>query len=165
MKRFQLMFVLSISFYLNGCTADCGEFKKKCQKFCLDKSGGVATNQCWGVPKYRHCKCGDMSVYHVPGYTCEHPSCPDEAKEENNITTTERIPSSTSILQQADKNFGCTDFKKKCQTLCLKKSGGVATNQCWGNPRYRYCKCDDQSVHVIAGYTCDHPSCPKEVQQ
>ena len=54
----------------------------------------------------------------------------------------------------------CNDFKMKCQTKCIAQSGGVKTNQCWGTPKYRYCKCSDASVHVIPGYTCDHPTCP-----
>ena len=149
--------------YLTGCMADCGDFKKQCQTFCLAKTGGVATNQCWGTPKYRFCKCDDMTVYHVPGYTCDHPSCPEESKGENVELSTVPNPSPL-IVQQEIKNYGCKDFKMKCQKLCLKKSGGVATNQCWGNPKYRYCKCDDQSVHIIPGYTCDHSTCPKEVK-
>ena len=54
----------------------------------------------------------------------------------------------------------CNDFKSKCQTACIAHSNGVSTNQCWGSPRYRLCKCSDATVLTITGYTCDHPTCP-----
>ena len=76
MKGYQWLFVLSIAAYLNGCMANCGQCKKKCQSHCVSKSGGVALNQCWGTPKYRICKCSDDTRFHVPGCPCEHPSCP-----------------------------------------------------------------------------------------
>ena len=153
--------ILLIVMCSKGSSANCIDFKKKCQAFCLAQSGGVASNQCWGVPKYRFCKCDDMTVYHVSGYPCEHSSCPDESKNNDPLSTQAPTPS-TTVAQQGNKKFGCKDFKLQCQQLCLKKSGGVATNQCWGTPKYRYCKCDDQSVHIIPGYTCDHPTCPTE---
>ena len=146
--------------YIRRCEANCIDFKKKCQTFCLAKSGGVATNQCWGVPKYRFCKCDDNTVYQVPGYTCEHSNCPEESKDNTVVPVAIPSPPQT-VIKPNDTNYGCKDFKTKCQTLCLKKSGGVATNQCWGTPKYRYCKCDDGSVHTIPGYTCDHSTCPK----
>ena len=159
-KLSEYIFLVFCLMYVSGCLADCGDFKKKCQQYCLAKSGGVATNQCWGSPKYRHCKCDDMTIYHVPGYTCQHPSCPDEAKNNEEFTETQNTNPPLSIIGPDDKQHGCKDFKSKCQTLCLQKSGGVAINQCWGKPTYRYCQCDDQSVHVIPGYSCDHPTCP-----
>jgi hypothetical protein len=58
----------------------------------------------------------------------------------------------------------CNDFKMKCQTTCIAKSGGVSTGQCWGTPTYRFCKCSDASVVTIPGYTCDHPTCPAEAR-
>ena len=150
-----------ILMYKSESSADCIDFSKKCQAFCLKQSGGVASRQCWGVPKYRFCKCDDMTVYHVPGYPCEHSTCPEESKTNEPLPTpTSTTPTNGTPLE--NKKLSCKDFKLKCQQLCLKKSGGVATNQCWGNPKYRYCKCDDQSVHNIPGYTCEHPSCPKE---
>ena len=162
MAKIALYFlIMVILVYTKESSADCLDFKKKCQTFCLAKSGGVASNQCWGNPKYRFCKCDDMSGYHVPGYPCEHSTCPEEAKNEKPLST--QAPSSSSTVSPSGKKkMSCKDFKWKCQQLCLKKSGGVATNQCWGNPKYRYCKCDDQSVHIIPGYTCDHPTCPNK---
>merc|ERR1712038_672158 len=71
--------ILIILMYSKESSADCLDFKKKCQTFCLAKSGGLVSNQCWGNPKYRFCKCDDMTVYHVPGYPCEHSTCPEEA--------------------------------------------------------------------------------------
>lgn len=40
-------------------------------------------------------------------------------------------------------------------------SGGVATNQCWGTPRYIECKCSDGSTHSFAGCDCENGSCPQ----
>ena len=163
MNLIQLVFSCFMLLYLRRCEANCTDFKNKCQTFCLAKSGGVATNQCWGVPKYRHCKCSDTTIYFVPGYNCEHPSCPAEAQQALNVKTTTPKQPIISVSQN-EKEFGCTDFKKKCQTVCLDKSGGVAINQCWGTPKYRYCKCSDMTVQLIAGYTCDHPTCPVQAK-
>ena len=65
----------------------------------------------------------------------------------------------TAVLAVAAADAGCNDFKMKCQTTCVAKSGGVSTGQCWGTPTFRFCKCSDASVVVIPGYTCDHPTC------
>ena len=83
--KYQLIVVFCISIYLNGClAASCKECKKKCQSYCLAKSGGVALNQCWGTPKYRVCKCSDNTGYKVPGCPCEHPTCPGGGTQDNN---------------------------------------------------------------------------------
>ena len=60
--------------------AQCNDFKAKCQTQCLTVSGGVTTNQCWGSPIYTKCHCANGDYYHVPGYTCAHSSCDEEAK-------------------------------------------------------------------------------------
>merc|ERR1719182_567120 len=70
----------------------------------------------------------------------------------------------TAVLAVAAADASCNDFKMKCQSTCVAKSGGVSTGQCWGSPTYRFCKCSDASIVVIPGYTCDHPSCPAEAR-
>jgi hypothetical protein len=50
--------------------------------------------------------------------------------------------------------------KSQCQTLCIERSGGVSTNQCWGSPRYIYCKCSDESTHAFSGCSCMNSQCP-----
>ena len=81
MKNTKVYFLsVFIFMYISELSADCIDFSNKCQAFCLKQSGGVASRQCWGVPKYRFCKCDDMTEYQIPGYPCEHPSCPAESK-------------------------------------------------------------------------------------
>ena len=118
--------------YASQSSANCIDFKKKCQTFCLAQSGGVASNQCWGVPKYRFCKCDDMTVYHVPGYPCLHSTCPEESKtSEAEAIQIETTSTTEAVIE--DKNLSCKDFKLKCQQLCIKKSGGVVNKLCYAN--------------------------------
>ena len=63
-----------------AAAGSCNDFKMQCQTTCIAKSGGVTTGQCWGTPTYRFCKCSDASVLTIPGYTCDHPTCPAEAR-------------------------------------------------------------------------------------
>merc|ERR1711894_383816 len=58
---------------------DCTEFKEECQALCLEQSGGVISAQCWGDPLYCYCKASDGTVFHIPGFVCEHPDCPPDA--------------------------------------------------------------------------------------
>ena len=36
--------------------------------------------QCWGRPLYAYCKAADGTVFLIPGFNCEHSTCPDDAK-------------------------------------------------------------------------------------
>jgi len=58
---------------------DCNEFMQKCQDLCLEESNGVLEEQCWGEPLYAYCKASDGKVFHIPGFVCEHPTCPPDA--------------------------------------------------------------------------------------
>merc|ERR1719253_1375430 len=53
---------------------------------------------------------------------------------------------------------GANSCKSKCQALC---SLNLATNQCWGTPRYVECKCKDGARHFVPGCECMRGSeCP-----
>ena len=54
----------------------------------------------------------------------------------------------------------CQLFRKMCSALCF---ANVNTDQCWGNPRYTQCDCNDGTVHQLPGYPCEHPDCPRTV--
>ena len=36
-------------------------------------------NNAGGEPLYAYCKASDGKVFHIPGFVCEHPSCPPDA--------------------------------------------------------------------------------------
>jgi len=57
-----------------------------------------------------------------------------------------------------------TDCKKKCQTFCVERSGGVATNQGWGKPRYIHCKCSDGFEKKFTGCECRNGGCPDSMK-
>jgi len=50
-----------------------GSCKNLCQARC---SMQLTTNQCWGTPRYIHCKCNDGSTHSFPGCDCENGACP-----------------------------------------------------------------------------------------
>ena len=54
----------------------------------------------------------------------------------------------------------CQVFRSHCSDLCFKE---VENDQCWGSPRYVQCVCTDGFIHLIPGYECKHPDCPKDV--
>ena len=56
---------------------DCNYFLNKCSELC---NYNVLIAQCWGDPLYAYCKATDGSVFHIPGFTCEHPTCPPDAE-------------------------------------------------------------------------------------
>lgn len=51
--------------------------------------------------------------------------------------------------------------KSQCSNLC---NNAVATNQCWGTPRYIHCKCTGGEVHDIKGCECENSQCPSLAQ-
>merc|ERR1712176_1089875 len=53
--------------------------------------------------------------------------------------------------------------KDQCQDMCVARSGGVATNQGWGSPRYIECKCSDGYRCVWPGCECENGGCSDEV--
>jgi len=59
----------------------------------------------------------------------------------------------------------CQEFKKQCQDVCINKSVDIWANECWGDPLYVECKCSDESVHKIPGFTCKNSECPPEFKQ
>ena len=164
--------------YTQDCTADCDDFRQQCTKFCLDRVGGVETNQCWGSPAYRYCTCSDNYIYFVPGYTCEHPTCPTANVKDGTTKAPiqrngmgagrkplRRDPSPSVTNPNAEHETtpiiteGCKDFRAKCSALCNME---VENDQCWGFPKYRQCVCTDGFRPSIPGYPCEHPECPKD---
>ena len=55
---------------------DCNYFLKKCSELC---NNNVAHAECWGDPLYTYCIATYGKVYHIPGFTCQHSSCPPDA--------------------------------------------------------------------------------------
>ena len=62
---------------------DCqGTFTPECQRKIKAESKEVGIIQCWGQPLYAYCKASDGTVFHIPGYDCEHSTCPNDSKAE-----------------------------------------------------------------------------------
>jgi len=61
------------------------------------------------------------------------------------------------------------ECRQECQDTCNALTGGVATNQYWGEPPYVQCKCaadgnhPDGVVKEIPGCECKHSTCPKSL--
>lgn len=56
----------------------------------------------------------------------------------------------------------CDNGRGSCKDMCTRKCGrAVATNQCWGKPRYIECKCGDGKHHFFPGCTCKNGGCKK----
>ena len=174
---------LTLLLYIQKSDADCTDFRKQCTEFCLGRSGGVENNQCWGSPKYRYCICSDNYIYFVPGYTCEHPTCPTAVVEDgttkaplqrngvgaNRKPVRRDPPTKTTDFRLNNPNLefetvpiiteGCQDFRAQCSALC---NTNVENDECWGFPKFRRCECTTGIIHSIPGYPCEHPDCPKE---
>ena len=59
---------------------DCqGFFFPECQKRIHAESKEVERIECWGKPLYAYCKAMDGHVFHIPGFYCEHSTCPTDA--------------------------------------------------------------------------------------
>jgi len=56
------------------CDNGAGSCKSQCSHAC---SNAVATNQCWGTPRYIHCKCSDGTTHSIPGCECMNSQCPE----------------------------------------------------------------------------------------
>ena len=61
--------------------SDCqGTFTPECQRSIRSASKEIGIIQCWGRPLYAYCKATDGTVFPIPGFNCEHSTCPDDAK-------------------------------------------------------------------------------------
>ena len=64
---------------------DCqGTFTPECQRKIKADSKEVGIIQCWGQPLYAYCKATDGTVFHIPGYDCEHSTCSNDTKAQKN---------------------------------------------------------------------------------
>ena len=64
---------------------DCqGTFTPECQKKIKAESKEIGIIQCWGKPLYAYCKASDGTVFHIPGYDCEHSTCSNDTKAQKN---------------------------------------------------------------------------------
>ena len=61
---------------VNTGKPDCNYFLNRCSELC---NHNVLNAECWGNPLYAYCKCTNEQVFHIPGYTCEHSTCPADA--------------------------------------------------------------------------------------
>ena len=65
-----------LPYLVNEEKPDCNYFLNECSELC---NYNVLIAQCWGDPLYAYCKATDGVVYHIPGFTCEHSTCPPDA--------------------------------------------------------------------------------------
>ena len=59
----------------------------------------------------------------------------------------------------------CKIFKEECKNKCLEVADGVWASECWGKPLYVECKCSDETVFKIPGFTCENSECPVEFNE
>merc|ERR1712173_49155 len=72
LQSFQIILILLMS-QSYPAYSDCqGTFTPECQRKIKAESKEVGIIQCWGKPLYAYCKASDGTVFHIPGYDCEH---------------------------------------------------------------------------------------------
>lgn len=103
---------------------DCNDFKMKCQSACIAQSNGVATNQCWGSPRFRLCRCSDNGILKLSGYDCEHPTCPDEARTGAPTAPAANLPGANTPTVSSSSSSS----QGKCVRCDNKKSVGGFTS-------------------------------------
>jgi len=156
----------------------CAACKNLCQDYCNTNHGGVTTSQCWGTPVYNRCTCKNGQSYSFAGCPCENSQCPANppapapAPTEAPTPTppaptppapTPPAPTPTVAPTQAPTQAPTPTLScPECHTTCLdycNSIGAQADAQCWGSPRYSYCKCSGQYV-FLPGCPCEQSSCP-----
>jgi len=85
---------------------------------------------------------------------------PEPEPEPEPASPTPATPSAPTPATGALQCTGSGGCKAKCQARCNSQ---LATNQCWGTPRYVHCKCSDGSTHSFPGCDCQNGACPKGV--
>ena len=78
------------------------------------ESKEVEIIQCWGKPLYAYCKATDGTVFNIPGFECEHVTCPDDAKQ--------RLSSGMHILDIQNVKWDSKKGLKTKGVLVITKS-------------------------------------------
>jgi len=83
---------------------DCqGTFTPECQRLLRSNSKQTSIIECWS--NYAYCKATDGTVFHIPGFECEHSTCPADAKEpEENPWDKEEIPNENGAPRKCFEN-------------------------------------------------------------
>jgi len=80
-----------------GAIVECDNGEGSCKDMCSKEcKNAVATNQCWGTPRYIHCACSDGTMHAFDGCPCEHASCPDSPSPTAEPTTVPTTPAPTA---------------------------------------------------------------------
>jgi len=88
---------------------DCqGFFFPECRKRIHGESKEVGLIECWGKPLYAYCKAMDGTVFHIPGFYCEHSTCPTDTKAQNTIHNND------DYLEDCSDNQKCTNREETC---------------------------------------------------
>jgi len=140
----------------------CSKFLGQCRE-ATKNNQGIAISQCWGKPLYAYCKANDGTTFSIPGYVCQHQTCPSDANPSRGRTQS-ATPGSfkcsngkrrirSSLRCDGKKNCpdnsdeencpvfigdwyhdrSCPRFHKICKYLSNIKSNGVDMSECWGN--------------------------------
>lgn len=156
----------------------CAACKNQCQDYCNSNHGGVTTSQCWGTPVYNVCKCRNGQSYLFAGCPCENSQCPADPNPPAPTPTqappptppaptppgpTPPAPTPTAAPTQAPTQapaptLSCPECHSRCLAHCNTLGGG-ADGQCWGTPRYSYCRCSGEYV-FLPGCPCERETCP-----
>jgi hypothetical protein len=107
------------------------------------------------------CDCTPTST---PEPEAEPESEPEAEPESEPEAEPESKPQAGAEGDSPPDSLSFNQCKKKCQTMCVKRSGGVATNQGWGKPRYIHCKCSDGFEQKFAGCECRNGRCPDSMK-
>jgi len=140
------------------------------QQFCNANMAKYCAEETLVLPFSQMCSCTPTPAPPTPA--APTPAAPTPAAP---MPEPEIEPASTGSATATEVAGGCpagsppdscnmNECKLTCQTLCIGRSGGVSTNQGWGDPRFIHCKCSDNTEHKFVGCECRNSGCPESMK-
>lgn len=69
-------------------------------------------------------------------------------------------PAPTPTPTPAPPVLGCSECIQNCRDYCGDFGGGYGNAECWGSPRYSFCKCREGEAFLLDGCPCERDNCP-----
>jgi len=139
------------------------------QQFCNANMAKYCAEETLVLPFSQLCSCTPAPAAPTPAAATPAAPMPEPETEPASTATATGSTTATEVAGgcpagSAPDSCKMNQCKLTCQTLCNGQSGGVATNQGWGDPRYIHCKCSDKTEHKFAGCECRNSGCPESMK-
>jgi len=147
------IFVIQLLVFSEVYGQDCqGTFFPECQRSIRSASKEIGIIQCWGRPLYAYCKATDGTVFPIPGFNCEHSTCPDDAKGQ--IATGSSKGSGSSCRDDWKGDGECDDVNNNAECNydygdCCKKDW-IGDGEC--DARNNFITCNNDPNNKDAGH-------------